>query len=253
LKIAVCIKQVPTRDWQPRIDDSKTWIREADASFEMNEPDQYALEEALRLKERMNGEVIACSAGPARVAQVLREALARGADRAVHVEDNSLANADAFVIANALSSAIAGEQVDLVLTGLQSDDQGFAETGVVLAERLGWPHATIIMEVQPADGSLRVKRELEGGWFEWVSMPLPAVLTIQSGINQLRYATLKGIMAAKKKEIRKVAAPADAAPTIRIARLFVPEKGQKTQIITGAPADAAKELVRRLRDDARAI
>src|SRR6516165_9843439 len=112
MKIAVCIKQVPTRDWQPRIDDSKTWIREADASFEMNEPDQYALEEALRLKERMNGEVIACSAGPARVAQVLREALARGADRAVHVEDAALGNADARATGAVLAEACGGESFD---------------------------------------------------------------------------------------------------------------------------------------------
>src|SRR3954463_573940 len=139
MKIAVCIKQVPTRDWQPRLNDAKTWIREQDASYEMNEPDAYALEEALRLKEKHGGEVVVCSAGPARVAQVLREALARGADRAIHVEDNALASADAFVVANALASAMADERFDLVLTGLQSDDQGFAETGVVLAERLGWP------------------------------------------------------------------------------------------------------------------
>src|SRR5258706_4301468 len=150
MKIAVCIKQVPTRDWQPRIDDTKTWIREGDASFEMNEPDQYALEEALRLKERLTGEVVVCSAGPPRVAQVLREALARGADRAIHVEDNGLAAADAFVVAAALAAAMKDENFDLVLTGLQSDDQGFGQTGVILAERLGRPHATIVMEVQGA-------------------------------------------------------------------------------------------------------
>src|SRR6185295_4486299 len=137
MKIAVCIKQVPTRDWQPRLTDDKTWIREQDASFEMNEPDAYALEEALRLKETHQGEVVVCSAGPARVAQVIREALARGADRAIHVEDDRLASADAFVIADALASAMKDEQFDLILTGLQSDDQGFAQTGVILAERLG--------------------------------------------------------------------------------------------------------------------
>src|SRR5262249_44209607 len=140
MRIAVCIKQVPTRDWQPRLDDSKSWIREQDASFEMNEPDQYALEEALRLKEQHQGEVVACSAGPARVTQVLREALARGADRAVHVDGGTLANADAAVVADAIASALKGESLDLLLTGLQSDDQGFAQTGVILAERLGVPH-----------------------------------------------------------------------------------------------------------------
>jgi electron transfer flavoprotein beta subunit len=252
MKIAVCIKQVPTRDWQPRLNESKTWIRDEDASFEMNEPDQYALEESLRLKEKQGGEVVVCSAGPARVAQVIREALARGADRAIHVEADALASADAFVVADALASAMKEERFDLVLTGLQSDDQGFAQTGVILAERLGLPHATIIMEVQIEGSNLRVKRELEGGWFQWVSMPLPAVLTIQSGINQLRYATLKGIMAAKKKDIRKAAAPSSEARQ-KIVSLYVPEKGKKTQLISGSPAEAARQLVRKLREDARVI
>jgi len=254
MKIAVCIKQVPNREWHPRLNDDKTWIRDQDASFEMNEPDAYALEEALRLKEKHGGEVVVCSAGPARVAQVIREALARGADRAIHVEDDALASADAFVTTEALAGAMRDEKFDLVLTGLQSDDQGFAQVGVVLAERLGLPHATIIMEVQADAGTLRVKRELEGGWFQWVAMPLPAVLTIQSGINQLRYATLKGIMAAKKKEIRKASSPAPAsAPKQKIVSLYVPEKGKKTQIIGGSASEAAKELVRRLREEARVL
>src|SRR5438128_11267346 len=136
MKIAVCLKQVPTRDWQPRLDEAKTWVREQDAAFEMNEPDAYALEESLRLKEQHGGEVVVCSAGPSRVAQVLREALARGADRAIHVESDALAGADAFVRGDALAGAMKSEQFDLVLTGLQSDDQGLGQTGVVLAERL---------------------------------------------------------------------------------------------------------------------
>src|SRR5688572_30679699 len=205
MKIAVCIKQVPTREWQPRLNDDKTWIRDQDVSYEMNEPDAYALEEALRLREKHSGEVVVCSAGPARVQQVIREALARGADRALHVEDDALGAADAFSGATALAAAMAEEKFDLILTGLQSDDQGHAQFGPILATRLGVPHSTIIMEVQIEGANLRVKRELEGGWFQYVAMPLPALLTIQSGINQLRYATLKGIMAAKKKEIKKVA------------------------------------------------
>jgi electron transfer flavoprotein beta subunit len=253
MKIAVCVKQVVTREWQLRVNDAKTWIRDNDASFELNEPDAYALEEALRLKEKQGGEVVVCSAGPARAAQVIREALARGADRAIHVEADTLATADAVTTAEALADAVRSEQFDLVLTGLQSDDQGFGQVGVVLAEKLGMPHATIIMEVQVADGSLRVKRELEGGWFQWIALPLPALLTIQSGINQLRYATLKGIMAAKKKEIRKVASAGAASPTQRILRVYTPEKGKKTQMIQGSAADAAKALVTRLRDDARVL
>jgi electron transfer flavoprotein beta subunit len=261
MKIAVCLKQVPPRDWQPRLNETGTWIREPDVSFEMNEPDAYALEEALRLKEKHGGEVIVCSAGPARVTQVLREALARGADRAIHVEDDRLASADAFVVARALAAAMKEETLDLVLAGLQSDDQGFAQTGVILAEYLDRPHATIVMEVQIDAGQgsgsgapqLRVKRELEGGFFQWVSMALPAVLTIQSGINQLRYATLKGIMGAKKKEIRRGPAPSDTAPRQKILGLYVPEKTKKTQMISGAPAEAAQELLRRLREEARVM
>ena len=251
--IAVCIKQVVTREWQVRVNDAKTWVRDSDASWELNEPDAYALEEALRLREKHGGEVVVVSAGPARVTQVLREALARGADRAIHIDGADLATADGFGAADALVAALRDEKVDLVLTGLQSDDQGFAQVGVVLAEKLGLSHATIIMEVQVDGPTLRVKRELEGGWFQWIAMPLPALITIQSGINQLRYATLKGIMAAKKKEIRVVPAPAAAAPKQRITSVYMPDRAKKTRMIGGTPAEAAKELVRALREDARVL
>jgi len=253
MKIAVCIKQVPTREWQPRLTDDRRWVRDQDTSYEMNEPDAYALEEALRLREKHGGEVVVCSAGPARVGQVIREALARGADRALHVEAEELAASDAQMLADALAPCMRDEAFDLVLTGLQSDDQGHAQMGVVLAERLDIPHSTIIMEVQVDGTALRVKRELEGGWFQWVGMPLPALLTIQSGINQLRYATLKGIMAAKKKEIRKVALPAGLQPALAVLGLALPTKSKQTQMIAGSPAEAAKELVRRLREEARAL
>jgi electron transfer flavoprotein beta subunit len=253
MKIAVCIKQVPTREWQPRLNEDKTWIREQDVSYEMNEPDAYALEEGLRLREKHGGEVVVCSAGPARVQQVIREALARGADRAIHVEDTALGAADAWAGAAALSEAMAEERFDLILTGLQSDDQGHAQFGPVLASRLGMPHSTIIMEVQVQDSTLKVKRELEGGWFQYVTMPLPALLTIQSGINQLRYATLKGIMAAKKKAIKKVAPPSGVASRQKILVLYAPEKSKKTVMIGGSAAEAAKELVRRLREEARVL
>ena len=252
MKIAVCVKQVVSREWPLRVAESNTWIRDQDASYELNEPDAYALEAALRLKEQHGGEVVVISAGPARVSQVIREALARGADRAIHVEGDTLVDADAASTAGALAAALADESCDLVLTGLQSDDNGFAQTGVVLAEKLGMPHATIIMDVQVAGGALRVKRELEGGWFQWIAMPLPAVLTIQSGINQLRYATLKGIMAAKKKDVKKVAAPA-LERTQEIVRLYFPEKAKATRLIEGTPAEAAKELARLLKEEARVV
>jgi electron transfer flavoprotein beta subunit len=251
--IIVCIKQVISREWQVRVNEAKTWVRDQDANWELNEPDAYALEEALRLREKHGGEVVVVSAGPARVTQVLREALARGADRAIHVDGDQLATADAFGAAEALAAALRDEKADLILTGLQSDDQGFAQVGVVLAEKLGLSHATIIMEVQVDGATLRVKRELEGGWFQWIGMPLPAVLTIQSGINTLRYATLKGIMAAKKKEIRVVPAPPPAAARQRILGVYLPEKTKQTRMIAGTPAEAAKELVRALREDARVL
>jgi electron transfer flavoprotein beta subunit len=256
MRIAVCIKQVPTREWQPRIDDTRRAVREQEASFEMNEPDAYALEEALRLREKHGGEVVVCTAGPSRASQVLREALARGAERAIHVEDDRLSTsggADAFVISAVLADAVRDEKFDLLLTGLQSEDEGAAQTGVILAERLGLPHATIVMDVEVEGSSVRVKRELEGGWFQWVQMPLPALLTIQSGINQLRYATLKGIMAAKKKEVRKVT-PSSLPPAhASTVGLDVPRKTKQTQMIGGSAAEAARTLVRKLKDEARVL
>ncbi len=251
MRIAVCLKQVMSRASHLRVDEARTWVRESDASWELNEPDAYALEEALQLRERHGGEVIAVSAGPARVVQVLREALARGADRAVHVDGAHLPTADAFTVAGALAEGIRapdGPAPDLILTGLQSDDQGFGQVGVVLAERLDVPHATIVMETQAGDGRVRVKRELEGGWFQWVTLPLPALLTIQSGIHQLRYATLKGIMAAKKKDLRVVAAPAPPAARHEVRSLRAPERARAVRMIDGTPADAARELVGLLRD-----
>jgi electron transfer flavoprotein beta subunit len=253
MKIAVCIKQVPTREWQPRLTDDKKYIREQDASWELNEPDAYALEEGLRLREAHSGEVVVCAAGPARVSQVIKEALARGADRAIHVEDEALASADAAAIAAVLAAAARDERFDLILTGLQSDDQGHAQTGVALAAHLGLPHATIIMDVNVDGARMRVKRELEGGWFQWVELPVPAVLTIQSGINQLRYATLKGIMAAKRKEIRKVALETPITRRQEILSVYVPQKTKQTEMVSGTAAEAAATLVKKLRDDARAL
>jgi electron transfer flavoprotein beta subunit len=253
VKILVTVKRVEDTDAKLKLKPDGSGIITEGVKYKPNPFDEIGVEESLRLKEKHGGEVVVCSAGPLRVAQVLREALARGADRAIHVEGDALASADAFLVAEALGAAMADERFDLILTGLQSDDQGSAQSGVVLAERLGLPHATIVMEVAVEASIVRVKRELEGGWFQWVSMPLPALLTIQSGINQLRYATLKGIMAAKKKEIRKAAAPAGLPARQKIVELYVPEKTKKTQIIGGSPAEAAKELVRKLREEARVI
>jgi electron transfer flavoprotein beta subunit len=256
MKIIVAIKQVPMRDSQLRIDAGGRWIQENDLSFEINEPDAYALEEALQLKEKHSGEVIALCAGPARASQTIREALAKGADRALHIEEEHLASFDTLGIAKLLAKAAEAEKPDLILTGLQSDDLGYGQTGVVLAEILGLPHGTIIMAVEKTDGGIRVKRELEDGWFQNVEMPLPAVLTIQSGINKLRYATLMGIKKAKTKEIKRLTAAelgVAATPTALIDRVYLPQRSKHTQMLEGTAKEAAAKLVEKLKFEVRVI
>jgi electron transfer flavoprotein beta subunit len=254
LKIIVCIKQVPAKDAPLSI--AGNWIRESDIGFEMNEPDSYALEEALRLKEKHGGEVIALSMGPERVKQTIKEALAKGADRGIHIADDNFAQLDPLGSAKSLAAAIAKENPDLVLTGLQSDDHGFGQTGALLAGVLDRPHATIIMAIEVQDGKMRLKRELEAGWFQHMECPLPAVLTIQSGINKVRYATLKGIMAAKRKEIAAIGRDSlgvSIEPTQRVEKIYVPTKTKKTEFLSGTPKEAAAKLVEKLKFEARVI
>ena len=256
MKILVCMKQVPQKDAPLKLNESAAWIRD-DVSYEVNEPDAYALEEALRQKEKHGGEVVVITAGPARAQQVLREALAKGADRAIHLEDNAFVGLDALNTAKAFASAIKDEQFDLIFTGLQSDDYGFAQVGVILAELLGWPHATIIMQIEKTDAGIRVKRELEAGYFQFVDMPLPSLLTIQSGINKLRYATLIGIKNAKNKPLRKVTL-AEVQSSLqdnlqKIERLYIPEKTKNTEFLEGTPSEQAKKLVDKLRNEVRVL
>jgi electron transfer flavoprotein beta subunit len=256
MKILVSIKQVPSRDSQLRVDAGGHWIQENDLTFEVNEPDAFALEEALRLKEKHGGEVVALLAGPARAAQTIREALAKGADRAIHIEEENLAAFDTLGVAKLLAKAAEAEKPDLILTGLQSDDLGYGQTGVVMAELLGLPHGTIIMAVEIIDSGIRVKRELEDGWFQNVEMPLPAILTIQSGINKLRYATLMGIKKAKTKEVKRLTAAelgVTAAPTASIERVYLPQRTKQTQLLDGSPREAAAKLVEKLRFEVRVI
>ena len=257
MKIVVAVKQVPARDSQLRIASSGKWIEESDLSYEINEPDAYALEEALQLKEKHGGEVVALCAGPARVGQTIRETLAKGADRAIHIEEESIVGYDPLAAARLLAAALKPESPDLILTGLQSDDLGYGQTGVILAELLGLPHATIIMQVEKQDGGIRVKRELEDGWFQHVEMPLPAVLTIQSGISKLRYATLMGIKKAKTKEVKRVT-PAElgaaaGASSVTVERVHLPERTKRTKLFEGSPKEAAAQLVEKLKFEARVI
>jgi electron transfer flavoprotein beta subunit len=250
------MKQVPQKDAPLKLNESGKWIRE-DVSYEVNEPDAYALEEALRQKEKHGGEVVVITAGPARAQQVLREALAKGADRAIHLEDDKFTGLDALNTAKAFAAAIKNEQFDLIFTGLQSDDYGYAQTGVVMSELLGWPHATIIMQIEKKDSGIRVKRELESGYFQFVEMPLPAVLTIQSGINKLRYATLIGIKQAKNKPLQKVTwseVESSLGQNLQqIQRLYIPQKTKKTELLEGPPAEVAKKLAEKLKNDIRVL
>ena len=258
MKILVCIKQVPQKDATLKLNQAGTWIEEDDdVSYEINEPDAYALEEALQQKQKHGGEVVVITAGPARAQSAIREALAKGADRAIFLEGDEFVQLDSANTARALAAAIQDESFDLIVTGLQSDDFGAAQTGVLLAEILGLPHATIIIGIEKTDTGVRLKRELEAGNYQHIDLPLPAVVTIQSGINKLRYATLMGIKQAKNKAVRKVEW-AEVEPKLsknmqQIERLYLPVKQKQTEMLTGSASDIAKKIVEHLRNQARVI
>jgi len=256
MKIVVAIKQVPERDAQVRIDAAGKWIDETGLQYPLNESDAYALEEALQLKEKHGGEVIVVSAGPERVGTTIREALAKGADRAIHIDCDDLGARDALGVAKLLAVAIKPESPDLILTGLQSEDLGLGQTGVIVAELLGLPHATLILHVEKTETGLKVKRELEEGWFQTIELPTPAVLTIQSGGNKLRYATLMGIKRAKTKELRQLTAAelgVESAPVVLLDRVSMPQKKKSTQMLPGNAQEAASALVEKLKFEARVI
>ena len=254
MKILVAIKQVPERDAALHIAPDSRSLNDADVQWTMNEPDAYALEEALRLRDAAgSGEVVVLSAGPDRVASTLRDALAKGADRALHITAEDLASRDTLGVARLLADAIRADAPDLILTGLQSDDLGFGQTGVVLAELLGIPHVTLVLHIDVVDAGLRVKRELEDGWYQHIDLPLPALVTIQSGGNQLRYATLMGIKRAKSKETRTLSAATATAAALLPERITLPERQRRTEHLTGSPAQIAAQLVEKLRFEVKAL
>ena len=264
MRIAVCIKQVPDTEARLRVRGDARWIEEEDLPFKINESDEYALEEALTLAEATGGEVVVFSLGPERVKEALRKALALGAARAVHLSDEAFDGGDALATGKALATALAQEEIDLVLTGSQSDDVGYAGTGSVVAGHLGWPHAWLVMGVElEGDGaSAKVTREMESGMNEIFRVELPAVLEIQAGINHPRYASLKGIMQAKKKPIEAKSA-ADlgldagavgaAGSRLEIVSVAFPESGEGAELIDAPPEEAAKLLVEKLQKEARVL
>jgi electron transfer flavoprotein beta subunit len=258
MKIIVLMKQVANKDAVLRIAGDEKWINEADVAQQTNESDGYALEEALRTVEaKGEGEVIVCTLGPTGARSVIKDALARGAKRGIHVVVDDSKTLSPYQIAKAIADAIREENADLVFTGLQSDDASYGQTGVILAELLGIPHATIVIEVDRASlgDTLRVKRELESGWYQWFTYKLPALMTVQSGISQIRYASLKGIMAAKSKEVREVTTAIEAFVSAqKVERVYMPLKTKQTQILGNGDVKAgAVELVEKLRTEVRAI
>lgn len=258
MKIIVLMKQVANKDAVLRISGDEKWINQADISLQTNESDGYALEEALRTAEAHGGgEVVVCSLGPQSAKTVIKDALARGADRAIHVVVDDSKSLSPFQIAGAIGDAIRDEKPDLIFTGLQSDDASYGQTGVILAELLEVPHATIVIEIDRASlgDTIRVKRELESGWYQWFTYRLPALMTIQSGISQIRYASLKGIMAAKKKEIREITPQiAPFASAMHIEKVYMPLKTKQTQMLGNGDAKAgAVELAEKLRTEVRVI
>ena len=231
MKIAVLVKQVFGSESALQITDDSKWVNEDNACFVMNPPDNYAIEEALVIKEKLGeGEVVIVSQGPTRVQKVIREGLAKGADRGIHIEESGLIETDPLSIAKSIVSAIKDENFDLILSGLQSDDTGMGQTGVLVGELLNMSVATLAIETDIDKEKIRVKRELESGWFQWVTLGSSASITIQSGINQPRYPSLKGIMGAKKKEI-KVVESLVMDKKQSMDKIFVPQASKETEII----------------------
>jgi len=262
MKIAVCIKQVPDTEARLRLNKQGTWIDEQDLPFVINESDECALEQALQIREKSGGEVVVFSLGPERVREALRKALALGADRAAHLHDPAFAQGDPLATSRALAAAVAREPFDLVLTGSQSDDLGWGVTASLVAARLGLPHAWLVMGIEVEDGSARVVREMEAGKNEIFRLRLPAVLEVQAGINHPRYASLKGIMQAKRKEIASLSRAdlglsaeetGGAGSRVEILGVDFPRAGRGAKILEGDVSKATAELVDLLRSEARVL
>ena len=256
MKIAVLVKQVPGSESVLPISGDQTWIDEGMVSFVMNPPDNFAIEEALLIRERKgDGEVVVVSMGPTRVQKVIREGLAKGADRGIHLEEDGQIQTDPLSIAKSISSILMDENFDLVLTGLQSDDTGMGQTGVLIGEMLGMSTGTLAMETDVQDNTIRVKRELESGWFQWVKLPLPASISIQSGLNTPRYPSLRGIMGAKKKEI-KVVSPSDHQTdsiSQSIDKVFVSQTSKQTELIEGDADSAVTRIIEILKSELKVL
>ena len=255
MKIAVLVKQVPGSESSLPIKDDQKWIDESVASYVMNPPDNYAIEEALLIKEKLGeGEVVIVSKGPDRIQKVIREGLAKGVDRAIHLKEDTMAT-DPLNIAKSFSTVLKEENFDLIFTGLQSDDTGMGQTGVLIGEILEISTATLVIETDIKENKIRVKRELESGWFQWVTLPLPASISIQSGLNNPRYPSLKGIMGAKRKEIKVIPENEDnnRKQFQEIDKIFVPKTNKKTEFIDWDTDKSVTRIIEILKSEIKVI
>jgi len=260
MRIFTCLKEVPHRDTRYQITAEGTGIVETDLTFEISECDEYSLEEALKLKEKHDGEVTILTVGREHSERSIRKGLSMGADRAILVADNESKASNPHAVALVLSEILRSEQYDLLLLGTHSDDFNYGQTGVILAELLGLPHATIVMEIQADvnNQTVRAMREMENGWFEWVEMSMPAVLTIQAGISKVRYPSLRGIIQAKKKEIKKIDLSSlelnlESVPQLEISKLYFPESVSSAEILKGDSSTVVAELVERLKKESKVL
>ena len=254
MKIAVLIKQVPGSESALPINDSQNWIDESSVTFVMNPPDNYALEEALVLKEKIGeGEVVIVSMGPNRVQKVIREGLAKGADRGIHLLQEGKIENDPLSVSKKISIALKEENFDLILSGLQSDDTGMSQTGVLIGEFLGMSTATLVVETKIENDHIRLKKELESGWYQWVVLPIPASISIQSGINTPRYPSLKGIMGAKKKEIKCISGDLKSDQSQIIENISLPQKSKQTEIIDSDVDSAVSRIMEILKSNVKVL
>lgn len=249
MNTVVCVKQVANPELQYRIRDDALDIVRDTLTFQVNGPDEYALEEAVRLREAHGGKVTAIAAGPERVTEVLRLAMAKGADEAVRVDLPDGREFDPAYTGQALAEAIRSLDFDLVLCGVQSDDYAHGATGPMLASHLGIPHASVVTKVVVEGDRVRVNRELEGGLEELVTLPLPALLTIQFGINEPRYASVAAILKATRQPIQEAtAAPVEGAPRLTVRRMRIPEVTQQAEMLEGPAGEVAQRLAAVLRE-----
>ena len=257
MKIGVLIKQVPSTESAFRPSEQETWIDDAQIQYEMNESDSFALEEALLIKESQGaGEIVVVCMGPSlRAPRVIREALAKGADRAIHIVEEDPFETDPYQVANILSDCVEKESFDLIFSGLQSVDLGMGQTGILLGAMLGMSTATLAMATEVKENKIRVKRELESGWFQWVTLPLPACISIQSGINTPRYPSLRGIMGAKKKEIKTTnKADLDLKDSLqKVTRIYNMETDKQTEFIDGDPDSQVARLLKILQTEVKVL